>query len=258
MTLDTRQLLLIVTGLAPIVGAIAILATSLFGGTRIGRIIETIACGLAVIAGSVLTALLLNDAENPEPVSLPVVDWLTLSGLQTFRISFGLTTTWVQSAVVNICGLLAWVAVQTSVLRAKNKPSSKPPIVLISLLYAAGTSYLFAPNISQALCGWLGVSYFAFLLFRSTSGSKNLGVDQLMPPLGSAPPNNNRHGVQLGAKIDLILAFGRDQIWVPVTQVLPQWIGEQWELIESETPSLQFLAASLGMAVVLFTWLSAP
>lgn len=259
MTLSAYQMLLLVAATAPLIGALGTLVTSLAGMHRAGRIMRGVTCIVAVLGGGVLAALLLmNEAESQEPVSLPAINWFAYSGLQTLRISFGLTTTWIQSLVVSICGVLTWTATSVIASRSSDPDRSNPAIVLISLLYGAGTLYLFAPNVSQALFAWLAVSYFAFLLYRlSTAGTRDTG---LIPPSPTAARlvSGPTRWTPMHDRMDFVVGQWRNQVWIPVMKVLPEWIGEQLEVVEAETPSLQFVALTLGATAVLLTWLIAP
>lgn len=258
--MDLPQLLLVATAASTILAAVLTLGAMLLDVDTLGRTARQIAIGLSILCGAILTALLLNEPDSAIPVSSSVVEWLAFPDARSFSITFGFVTTWIQSLAVTVCGLAAWIAMAVIESRTKSKQQLSSTILLVSSLYAAGTVYLFAPNVSQALFGWLGVSYFAYLLFRHSSDARRASQTSSNGQLrhSSIESNSAPQWDGLIANTEHIAAYWLDRVWVPITRDLPDSIGQQWEQFESEPPSLHLIAASLAASIVLLTWLMAP
>ncbi|WP_373653100.1 hypothetical protein [Schlesneria sp. DSM 10557] len=208
-----------------------------------------VATHLGVLGGTLcaaILAVLLTGGNSSEPalVTLPKFTWLTVPNPRQFSLEFGAEATLIKALLVTLIGggilLTAW-----SISLRKCPPLPENVQVTCSLLFASTMGFLFSPNLPQSLLSWGVVSLLLSVLIRILSG----------PAVSSSPGKTTArlrgltHGLQwIGEK--LCKPVGRGAMIS-----LPNWISEQFEVIEASPISVQLLAVVLGAAAVLLTWL---
>lgn len=207
--------------------------------------------GGAVCAGILAVLIGGETGSNAPVVQVPLWTWFSFSAGQTPSVTFGLEATSIKACLISLTGGLAFIGLWNADSQTKGTFSNNA-ILATSLLYAAGTVLIFAPNTVQALLGWGAVSLTAGALIR------------LSPQQSSA--NGRDDGVATSGKLIRVLQFlGNaaasleriyiEYIWKSITRRFANWFGEQAEFLESSSITYQLLATVLGTSAILLTWL---
>ena len=223
---------------------------------------------MGFLSGAVSSAILaglLAQQTDPElqSVHVSLLTWLSFSTPQSPSLTFGLEATWIKASLISLVGWLAMIAVWN--VRAQSKERIFDDTLLAtSWLYAAGTVFAFAPNTPQALLGWGAVSLLAGTLMRQSHQqvrSLPNDTERAFPYPNLPQPNAvfegkwRRRLQVVGSSVAFLERFFVDRIWLPITNTFPNWLGEQAEVIENSSDSVQLVVTVLGAFAILLTWL---
>ena len=236
------------------------------------------------LSGVILAVMIFDEGDTSSPViRTPLWTWLSSSSPRSVSLEFGLEATWLKATLVSLAGGLTLLSLSTNAAR-KDRILNEWTVLTNSLLYAAATIFLFAPNFAQALLGWGGVSFMTIAQFRvtrtnasanpsrrtnaidsqrdvfvSTAGysSPQSRPSALDPSqhINAAVTNQNTAIKLLATTLTLLERICFDGCWRFFTVAFPNWLAEQVELIEQSPVSFQLLATLLCLAALMLTWL---
>jgi len=136
-------------------------------------------------------------------------------------------------------------------------------LLTISLLYAAATIFVLAPNTAQAFLGWVAISVLIAILMRQIrqkSTFSSVGPEGSTNLATTSPVNeiDGGHSVQrlqqLGAMVAGLERFFVIHVWQTITKSAINWIGEQAEVLQNDSVSIQRLATMLWASAILCAW----
>ena len=253
------ELWLMAAAVFPILGAIGSLVGTIFRFPNWGLA----AARLGFIGGSLCSSVLAFQLFSVEFNDLPSVHvsmwtWFSMTMPRLTSLVFGLEATWIKACLVSLLGGVI-LAYELSVDAKGGGPLSENVRLVDSLLYVAFTSFLFAPNLAQSLLGWLAISLLVSILIPLSRES----VDPHQTRSGRFSVQSSEIGItdanqglqRLKFSLSCVERFARERIWRGMTRSLPDWLGEQVEVVEESTVSFQVLAAILGSFAILLTWL---
>lgn len=273
---------LIATAVFPLLGAFGSLIGTLTGRPALGRTSARWGLIGGCLSGAVLTTLLFGEGPAASPsVRVLLWTWFSFASPQPLSLDFGLEATWMKAGLVSLVGGLTLLA-QWNADSRRDGPISENARLANSLLYAATTVFVFAPNLAQALLGWSAVSLLAGVSIRMArlrivtpqsssvpaptnrqgfDAPKHREIAANPRPTISSQSNeatvaNLNRGIQfLAHAIPFLERVCLEPIWKTLTKDLPNWIGEQAEVIQASSVSFQLLATVLCSSAVVLTWL---
>lgn len=255
---------LMATAACVILGGIATLIAFQFGRRRLSFLLATVET-LAGFAGATVLAVMLSQSADSGPfvVSSPIWNWFSFSGPRALAIGFGLEATGIKAGLIGLIGLIAFIVLVSGYHR-KQYPLSDQVILAISLLYAGGVIFMFAPNLAQALLGWAAISLLSGILIRlaksrapseriDTQGRSASSIESPATKIFDRIPDHRPN--RITASLDVLERFFVQRIWRALTIRLPASIAEQLESVEGTSLSFQLAATVLCAFAVLLTWL---
>jgi hypothetical protein len=265
MRLDPAPWLL-ATALFPLLGATGALAGVLSGRTAWMRASVRVGLAGASLCGAVLTALLMNGSEWSS-IRLPVWTWFFIAAPQPLSIVFGLEATPFKSGFVSLAGALIFSGLWKAGAR-DHRPLTDDTELTLGLFHAAVTIFVLAPNLAQALMSWGAISLLTGVLLQLLRERSNSFQPARASESGSSLDSRRTSTEILPVRlIHFLNTVARGiadfervwlmEAWRAVTVRLPNWLGEQAELIENSPVSFQLLATIFGASSVLLTWLVA-
>ena len=212
-----------------------------------------------ILCSAVLTFLLFNLEFNTLPsVHISVWAWISMTLPRQTSLVFGLATTWVKACLASIVGGVL-LAHQFHADAKMGRKSSENIRLVDSLLYLALTTFLYAPNLAQSLLSWLAISFLICVLIRMPSESNESQRSRSLRFSRESREENitdtNRGVQRLSRTLSIIARFVRERVWAGIVRNIPNWLGEQLEVIQESTVAFQLLATILGSFAVLLTWL---
>ncbi len=245
----------------PLFSSMGVIVAILIGNRRTAFALTGLGLAGGFACGTVLAAILANGQEPALPIRQMLWTWFSFSTSQSPSITFGLEATWIKAALVGLTGGLALIGLGSAITQ-RIKPLSEDLILSTSLLYAAGTVFVFAPSLAQALIGWACVSILAGILIRLSHRRAELDTK---PSEFRALQSTKLHTDNLGygqggwpQLIEFVSQFVEqyfDRAWRAITMQFPGWVGEQTEVLESSPVSFQLLTTILCVSAILLTWL---
>ena len=232
------------------------------------------------LCGAVLAVWLLRNPSS-DPSSMRVIVWRVVSFRvpRPLALDFGFQATWISASLVSLVGGLILLAEWSFEIRNKVSLSNDAKLTS-SLLYAAITSFLLAPNLAQSLLCWGAVSLWVITLIRlsrtktqlaridRTSSSKLLAMTLMQPVAfigetqktnsSASPEISSDNGTPAGQLLaHLLRRFSEplERLWRGLIDTLPNWLGEELESLSDCSESVQILAAVSGSFAVMLTWL---
>ena len=257
--ITASEIWLIAAAVFPILGAIGSLVGTLVPFPNWGLAASRTGLVGGCVCSAVLAILLYSHDFNALPsVHVPMWTWFSMTIPRPIILAVGLQAPWSKALLVSLFGGLM-LAKQLTIGVQGRRPLSENAQVVDSMLYVALTSFLFAPNLAQSLLGWLATSLLVSLLIRLSRKS----VDQHLARPGrfSMPSTENvvkemNGGIpRLSFSFSVVERFIQERIGRGIVKRFPEWLGEQFEVIEESPVSFQILATILGSFAVLLTWL---
>jgi hypothetical protein len=166
--------------------------------------------------------------------------------------------------LISLTGLIFAIALFKKSLQ-KQSPLSAGMVQLVSCLMIAVLTFVFAPNLAQALLGWAAVSFLTAALIRlsrheallastSAGDGSGTGSGRVSRP-GADQTTSQWRRLLAGMAGSLELAIS-NQVLRRITVQFPAWLMSQFELVESGTLTLQITTALLFASAILLTWLA--
>jgi len=257
--------LLIATAAFPLLASIGVLLTTYSGHRRLSTVTASVGFAGGIVFGAILAILLAtaNDADS-SAIRVPLWTWFSFSLPQSVSVTFGLEATLIKAGSISLFGAFCMIAVWNANSNTKERLSDET-LLATSLLYAAGTIFVLAPNMAQSLLGWGAVSFLAVILMRLShrqsrllqskvqDGSSRTGTAQASDVAGG---NLVRKLQTVGSTVTSLERLFVDHIWHGLTHTFPNWLGELAEDSQIKTSvTLQQLVTVLGAAAILLTWL---
>lgn len=262
MKLQTSELLIACAAL-PVLASIGVIVTTCNGYQRMSRVIACLGFAGGAVLGAILASILAlaTDAETAV-VHVSLGTWFSFSLPQSPSMMFGLEATKIKAGMISLLGAFTLIAVWNAQSKSKETLSTDAWLAT-SLLYGAGTIFVFAPNTAQSLFGWGAVSCLVVILMRLSHQHLPPGNGQANRTQPTSSQTREVTGGNLIGKFEAIGSiangmerFWSDRLWPGLTIAFPNWVGEQAETAMGvDSIALERIISVLGTAVILLTWL---
>ena len=280
MTFETPTTLLMLIGMFVGFGTLVSVIAILWHRTSLSRTADR----WAFLGGSVcalgLAAVLFNDPVKSRSIQIILWRLFSFQEPEPVALEFGLDATWFKAAIVSLIGGLFFLSEWSMPLQEKESQSDDVRLSR-SFLYFAMTSFLLSPNLPQSLLSWGASALLVRSLVRppmpsnSPPGSK-VGVGKLkdsrptapsttvtvLPerrtaiPVDTSPTTFESHRWQIFFRGLRQISERFERVWVVITFDIPNWLGEQSEILCQQSDSIILLGTVSGMFAVLLTWLT--
>lgn len=280
MTFETPSTLLMLIGMFVGFGTLVSVIGILWHRTSLSRTADR----WAFLGGSVcalgLAAVLFNDPVKSRSIQIILWKLFSFQEPDPVALEFGLDATWIKAAIVSLIGALFFLSEWSMPLQEKESQSDDVRLAR-SFLYLAITSFLLSPNLPQSLLSWGASALLVRSLVRppmpsnSPPGSK-VGVGKLNDSRPAAPSTTvtvlperrtatsvdtsptafESHRWQILFRGLRQISERFEQVWVAITFDIPNWLGEQSEILCQQSDSILLLGTVSGMFAVLLTWLT--
>lgn len=270
------QLLLIVAGMAPWVGAIGFLSASAASRPALARIAAYLGMALGFLSSiSLLAWFAASESDHSTQLSVTLYRLFTFREPQGRSLTLGLAADLPTVIRVAVTGAL-FLLTEWYFHRNKRADIASNIQLAHALLYTAIVTYLFAPNLPQSVLSLSATVLFGAALWHlhSTALISDSLAANLQPHVaGTSEIALRRSGTIASRPLDASrlepasrhrFAVGLQRLtqWTEtithgLTLDLPIWLGEQVELVADSSVTVRQLAIVGGTMAVLLTWLLA-